>query len=78
MINEAKCRSSWWFLNENCRVMTSCIKKKLNIGNNRVIDKTKICSLVSMMLDKLSVGINPPEDIVVTAKLKASKSLTSI
>ena len=31
MINEAKCRSSWWYLNENCLVITSCNKKKLNI-----------------------------------------------
>ena len=31
-----------------------------------------------MMLDKFSVGINPPEDIVVKAKLKESKSLTSV
>ena len=30
------------------------------------------------MLDKFSVGINPPEDIVVKARLKASKSLISI
>jgi hypothetical protein len=59
-------------------VITSCIKKKLNIGNNKVIDKTKTCRLVSMILDKLSVGINPPEDIVVKARLKASRSLTSI
>ena len=78
IINDARCKSSWWFLNENCLVITSCTKKKLNIGNNKVIDKTKTCSLVSMILDKFSVGINPPEDIVVKAKLKESKSLTSI
>tara|TARA_B100001013_G_scaffold222762_1_gene136165 strand:+ start:1209 stop:1427 length:219 start_codon:yes stop_codon:yes gene_type:complete len=59
-------------------VITSCIKKKLNIGINKVIDNTKICKLVSMILDKFSVGINPPEDIIVKAKLKESKSLTSI
>ena len=78
MINEAKCRSSWLFLNENCLVIISWIKKKLNIGNSKVIDKTKICSLFSIILDKLSVGINPPEDIVVKARLNASKSLILI
>ena len=30
------------------------------------------------MLDKLSPGIKPPEDIVVNAKFTASKSLKSI
>ena len=30
------------------------------------------------MLDKLSVGIKPPDDIVVKAKLKESSSLISI
>tara|TARA_Y100000590_G_C15056035_1_gene764497 strand:+ start:328 stop:546 length:219 start_codon:yes stop_codon:yes gene_type:complete len=59
-------------------VITSCTKKKLNIGNNKVIDKIKVCNLVSMIFDKFAVGINPPEDIVVKAKLKESKSLTSI
>jgi hypothetical protein len=58
-------------------VITSCSKKKLNIGNNKVIDKTKICKLVSIMLDKLSVGMKPPEDIVVKARLKASRSRIS-
>ena len=78
MINEAKCRSSWWYLNENCLVITSWIKKKLNIGNNKVIDNTKICKLVSIISDKFSAGINPPEDIVVKARLKESSSLTPI
>ena len=55
----------------------SCNKKKLNIGNNKVIDKTKVCKSVSIMLDKFSVGIKPPDDIVVKAKLKASKSRIS-
>ena len=31
-----------------------------------------------MILDKLSVGIKPPEDIVVKARLKASRSRISI
>ena len=43
-----------------------------------MIDKIKICKSVSMILDKLSDGINPPEDIVVKARLKASRSLISI
>ena len=30
-----------------------------------------------MIFDRLSVGIKPPEDIVVKAKLNASKSLMS-
>ena len=34
--------------------------------------------MVSIILDKLSVGINPPEDIVVKARLKESKSLILI
>ena len=58
--------------------MTSCSKKKLNIGNNKVIDKTKICISLFIILDKFSSGINPPEDIVVKARLKASRSLTLI
>ena len=58
--------------------MTSCNKKKLNIGNNKVIDKTKICKLLSIILDKLFVGIKPPEAIVVKARLKASKRRMSI
>ena len=58
--------------------MTSCSKKKLNIGNNKVIDKTKICRLLPRISDKLFIGINPPEDMLVKAKLKASSSLKSI
>ena len=58
--------------------MRSYNKKKLNIGNNRVIDNTKICKLVVIISDKLSDGINPPEDIVVKARLKAARSLISI
>ena len=54
------------------------LKKKLNIGNNRVIDKTKICRLLPIIFDKLSVGIKPPEDIVVKARLKASRRRISI
>ena len=58
--------------------MTSCSKKKLNIGNNKVIDKTKICKLLPKISDKLFIGINPPEDMLVKAKLKASSNLKSI
>ena len=43
-----------------------------------MIDKTKICKLFFKISDKLLLGINPPEDIVVKAKLKASRSLRSI
>ena len=45
------------------------------MGNNKVIDRTKTCMLFFMMQDKLSTGINPPEDMVVKAKLKESRSL---
>ena len=59
----------------NCFVIISNNIKKLNIGNNKVIDKTKICALVSIIFDRLSIGINPPEDMVVKAKLNESRSL---
>ena len=59
----------------NCFVTISNNIKKLNIGNNKVIDKTKICKLLSKILDKLPVGINPPEDMVVKARLNESRSL---
>ena len=59
-------------------MITSYNKKKLSIGNNKVIDKIKICKLVSKILDKLSVGMKPPADTVVKAKLNASSSLTLI
>ena len=58
--------------------MTSCNKKKLNIGNNKVTDNTKICKFVDIISDRLCVGINHPEDIVVKARLKASSNLISI
>ena len=56
----------------------SCNKKKLNTGNNSVNEKTKVCKSSCKIFDKLASGINPPEDILVNAKLKASKSLKSI
>ena len=58
--------------------MKSCNKKKLNIGNSKVIDNTKVCKLVFITSDKLLAGINPPDDIVVKARLKASNNLISI
>ena len=58
--------------------MTSYSKKKLKIGNNKVIDNTKIWEFVTIILDKLAVGIKPPDDIVVKARLKASSNLMSI
>ena len=48
------------------------------MGNNKVIDNTKICRFVSTMLDKSFVGINPPEDMVVKEILNASRSLILI
>ena len=57
--------------------MMSWNKKKLNIGNNNVSDKIKICKLFIIILDKSFAGTNPPEDIIVKARLNASKSLIS-
>ena len=42
------------------------------------MDKTKICKLLFTIFDNLSVGIKPPEDIVVKDRLNESKSLISI
>ena len=44
-------------------------------GNNNAIDRTKILRSLSIILVKLSVWINPPEDIVVKDKLTESRSL---
>jgi len=52
-----------------------CNKKKLNIGKSKANDKAKICVSVFIISDKLFVGKNPPEDIVVKARLNESKSL---
>ena len=46
-----------------------------SMGINKAIDKTKICKLLSKIFDKLPVGINPPEDMVVKARLNESRSL---
>ena len=56
----------------------SCNKKKLNIGNNKVNAKRNICKSFVKMSDKFSLFINPPEEIVVKAKLTESRSLRSI
>ena len=56
----------------------SYIRKKLKIGISKVIDIIKICKSFSKILDKFSLGINPPEDITVKARLKESKSLILI
>ena len=42
------------------------------------MDNIKTCKSLLTILDKLSIGINPPEDIVVKARLKASKRRISI
>ena len=49
----------------------------MKIGKSKDNDKEKICKLFSNMSDKFAVGINPPEDTEVKAKLKASRSLMS-
>ena len=58
--------------------MTSYNKKKLNIGNNKVIEKRNVWKLLVNILDKLSLGINPPEDMLVKARLTESRSLKSV
>ena len=50
-------------------------RKKLNIGNSKVTDNTKTCKLLLTILDKLVFVINPPEEIVVNARLNESRSL---
>ena len=70
-------RSSCWFLRENFLVIISCNKKKLNIGKSKVNDTTNICKLFCSIMTKLLSGINPPEDIVVKARWKESRSLKS-
>ena len=42
------------------------------------MDKINVCKFVSIIFDKFSVGINPPEDTVVKARLNESKSLISV
>ena len=58
--------------------MISCNKKKFNIGNNKVVEKTNICKLFIRIFDKLPSGINPPEDMLVKARLTESRSLKSV
>ena len=50
----------------------------MNIGKSKVIEKTKICKLDPKIFDKFFSGKNPPEDILVNAKLNESSSLKSI
>ena len=50
-------------------------ERKLNIGNNKLHAKIKVCILFINIFDKLFLGIKPPEDILVKAKLNESKSL---
>ena len=77
IINKIICKSSEKFFIVNFLVTKSKIRKKLKIGINKVNDKTNICKSLEIILDKVLVGINPPEEIVVKDKLKASKSLIS-
>ena len=55
--------------------MMSYNKKKLKIGNSKEIEKTNTCTLFSRILDIFSLGIKPPEDILVKAKLTESSNL---
>ena len=54
-IIDAKCTSSWFLLYENFFVIISYNKKKLNIGNNKEIDKAKICESVFIILDNANI-----------------------
>ena len=45
------------------------------MAKSKVIEKVIICKLFFKISDKLSLGIKPPEEIEVNAKLKESKSL---
>tara|TARA_B100000686_G_C15836090_1_gene500402 strand:+ start:252 stop:470 length:219 start_codon:yes stop_codon:yes gene_type:complete len=56
-------------------VKRSYNKKKLNIGNSKVVEKTNICKLSNKIFDKLALGINPPADMLVNARLTESRSL---
>jgi len=53
-------------------------KKKLKIGNNNVKEKTNIWKSPVKILDKLLLGINPPDEITVKAKFTESRSLRFI
>ena len=77
IININKCKSSRLFFSENCLVIMSWSKKKLNTGINKVIDKMNIWKLVETIDERLSTGRKPPEEIVVNDSTKASSSLIS-
>ena len=77
-MNINKWRSSIWLLILNSLVKTLNNKKKLNIGNSKVIEKINICMWLKSKLSILFLGINPPDEITVNAKLKESKSLKFI
>tara|TARA_B100001123_G_C14339472_1_gene642452 strand:- start:74 stop:265 length:192 start_codon:yes stop_codon:yes gene_type:complete len=49
----------------------------LKIGNNKVIDRMKAFELSVIILERFSLGINPPEDMLVKARLNESRSLKS-
>jgi hypothetical protein len=52
-------------------------KKKLSIGKSKATDIAKICKLLYIIFDKLSVGTNPPAEIIVKDKLTESNNLRS-
>ena len=66
---------SLYILKLNCLLIISKNKKKLNIGNNKANDITKVCKLLFMITDKLLVGMNPPAEIIVKDKLTESNNL---
>ena len=77
MININKCKSSRLFFSENCLVIISWSKKKLNTGTNKVVDKMNVWKFVSIIDERFSTGRKPPEEIVVKESAKASNNLMS-
>ena len=47
-------------------------------SNYKVVEKTNICKLLIRIFDKLSSGINPPEDMLVKARFTESRSRKSV
>ena len=70
-----RCKSSLCSLNVNSFFIILNKIKKLKIGNKSVIEVVKIFVLLFSISDNVFVGRNPPDEIVVKAKLNESKSL---
>ena len=57
--------------------MISYIKKKLNIGINKVIENINICKSFIKILDNLLFETKPHEEILVKARFTESSNLRS-